>query len=747
MEDAGLRAAGWGVRGNSLRLKADDACAVVDISAGTASLHEAQRQARKAVAPCVIVQLGRRSFQLIEPLVISSADSNTHWIGEGAEITTGYDVPPDAWTHTTANGVAAVHMNASLLVNRSHWGTFTLSNGLEDGHLSMLIKLRDVWRPMTVARWPNVPFDYRDAPPVNWSTVAATDCAPSNGSCLDFTWAATTDRPTRWVKAAAEGRLFLHGFFTALWEDSRGQIQNVDVAARRLRSTVTNPQQMGGVNNESVWYAYGMHEELDTEGEYIVHEDTGMLSAVLPAECVGPDGGVVCETRLLPDIKKLHFQACLIVGHAYLTALNCSMAGMIQVIDAGNITLQGLNLTGSFGSGVTVFGSTNVTIESCAVNNHNEGVVVGTLANTNKTSSNVSLLRSEIGFTRGASSRWTGGNRSALTPSGFLIEQNRFHDFGLYKYVISPGVVAGGVGTVIRKNEFRSALHMAILFGGNDHVIELNDVHHVTTVTYDAGAIYAGRDLSSRGTVIRWNRLHHLDAKAPCDSHTSCAKMAIYMDDWEGGNTVVGNIFYKVQTGFMSNCGGDFNFSNNLFVEAELAIRQIGEDLATAWWAASTAEFLYMLLHLVPFEGAVWVSRYPELAARFSAWTNATQPPLGTTAPLGNTFATNAVVDTATPQAWACQTCPVKANTTQPCWVPGIYPDNWRPNASDGMFSLAFPWTTNATMFDIRPGNVKMANPGFAAPDPGGELNFTLRPDSPLFKLGWQAIPEHEIGP
>ncbi len=89
----------------------------------------------------------------------------------------------------------------------------------------------------------------------------------------------------------------------------------------------------------------------------------------------------------------------------------------------------------------------------------------------------------------------------------------------------------------------------------------------------------------------------------------------------------------------------------------------------------------------------------------------------------------------------------MKANTTAPGWVPGIYPENWRPNASDGMISLAFPWTTNATMFDIRPGNVKMANPGFAAQDPGGELNFTLRPDSPLFKLGWQAIPEHEIGP
>ena len=48
---------------------------------------------------------------------------------------------------------------------------------------------------------------------------------------------------------------FLHGFFAALWEDSRGQIQEVDVAARQLRSTVTNPQQTGGVNNESVFGA------------------------------------------------------------------------------------------------------------------------------------------------------------------------------------------------------------------------------------------------------------------------------------------------------------------------------------------------------------------------------------------------------------------------------------------------------------------------------------------------------------
>lgn len=36
-----------------------------------------------------------------------------------------------------------------------------------------------------------------------------------------------------------------------------------------------------------------------------------------------------------------------------------------------------------------------------------------------------------------------------------------------------PGVSMNGVGTVVRKNEFYSSYHAALLFSGNDHVIEL----------------------------------------------------------------------------------------------------------------------------------------------------------------------------------------------------------------------------------------------------------------------------------
>jgi hypothetical protein len=88
--------------------------------------------------------------------------------------------------------------------------------------------------------------------------------------------------------------------------------------------------------------------------------------------------------------------------------------------------------------------------------------------------------------------------------------------------------------------------HQALAFSGNDHLIELNSFHHLTSIGFDSGTIYAGRDLGSRGTVIKHNLFHHLNNPAPCNAYSNCGRIAIYIDDSEGGVTVMGNIFYKV---------------------------------------------------------------------------------------------------------------------------------------------------------------------------------------------------------
>ena len=473
-------------------------CAVIDVSKTQATLHDAQKLARAAAAsaPCVRVLLGGRSFRLAEePLVLSAADAHTSW--EGGEITTAVDVPSSSWRADA--GASGSSLDVTGLVDRSEWGAVSGANGIvPSSHLQLLVQTRGIWRPMRIARWPNVPFDYGLVPPVNWTTISKTcPCSggPSGGcdathppsqcgvGCKAFTWATDTDRPARWVTAAREGRLFIHGFFKYMWKDYFAPITSVDTVSRQL-STNLSIGGTYGITNDSFYYAYGLAEELDAEGEYILNATTGELSAILPSECVSPVGAVLCPTRLVPA-SPIGSMSCCVPG-------NCSMAAMVRVIGSHNISLLRMNLTGSMGVGLSVWGSSNITIDSCAINNHlGTGVLVGSAAANfshcstaapARDSYGVRLLRSDVGYTGGGASSFTGGNRTALSPSRFLIENNRLHDFGQAIYTYKPGVGVSGVGVTVRKNEFRSSYHVALLFSGNDHLFELNDFHHVTTI-------------------------------------------------------------------------------------------------------------------------------------------------------------------------------------------------------------------------------------------------------------------------
>jgi hypothetical protein len=51
------------------------------------------------------------------------------------------------------------------------------------------------------------------------------------------------------------------------------------------------------------------------------------------------------------------------------------------------------------------------------------------------------------------------------------------------------------------------------------------------------------------------NYFHHINHLSLCNAETSCIRAAIYVDDFQGGVTVSGNIFYKVFTSFFSNQG------------------------------------------------------------------------------------------------------------------------------------------------------------------------------------------------
>lgn len=234
--------------------------------------------------------------------------------------------------------------------------------------------------------------------------------------------------------------------------------------------------------------------------------------------------------------------------------------------------------------------------------------------------------------------------------------------------------------------------------------------------------------------VIRHNLFHHLEtdapAPSPCNAATSCIRQAIYIDDYESDVNITGNIFFAMENGFFSNKGSAFNFANNLFYEVGLPIRQSGAATFRPG-PPDGVDGIFQALHAVPFTGPLWSARYPMLASRYGKWTVASQPPPDSATPLGNTMHLNAVVNSTGPTPWETQ-------------------HGWTVNVRH-VFSLESkyydPSGINRARFDVDSTNVMIADPHFASSDPGGLLNFTLRLDSPLYKLGWQTIPADDIGP
>jgi len=245
------------------------------------------------------------------------------------------------------------------------------------------------------------------------------------------------------------------------------------------------------------------------------------------------------------------------------------------------------------------------------------------------------------------------------------------------------------VGHRAAHNLIHNVPHEAIGFRGNDHLIEFNEIHSVCYESNDAGAIYAGREWTMRGTVIRHNYLHHISG------FQGRGDVGVYLDDTFCGTTIYGNIFYRV-TQSTGICGGQDNtIENNVLVECSPAVYVDARGMG--WAKVYTVEGgehrMYEKLRAVNFQNPPYSVRYPKLATILEG------NPL---VPEGNIIARNV------------------------CWG-----SRW-----DEIEAVARPYL-------IIEDNLVDEDPHFV--DAEG-LNFHLRDDSPAYALGFKRIPIEEIG-
>jgi hypothetical protein len=431
--------------------------------------------------------------------------------------------------------------------------------------------------PQTLARWPDLGSDPKT------SVVALS--AP-NGMTFGY----VGDEPSHWSQPA---EAFLHGLWGYDWADDHLPIAALDTT----NHTITLGEMSGyPLKDGQPFYAENILEELTVPGEFYLDRTTGLLYLWPPDGASGQD--TVVSLLDGPLVR-------LAAGAAFVTwqdlTLEDTRSTLLEVQGSHDVLLSGLLLRNSGTTAVTISGNKNV-MHGCEITGTgDEGVTV------------------------------SGGDRKSLTAAGNVVEQTHIHHWARFDWMYKAGIHLSGVGNIVRHNLLHDAPHAAILYGGNEHLFELNEIHHVCQSTSDAGAMYSGRDWGARGNIIRHNFIHDIQSWRSSNVH------GIYLDDTLAGIRVEGNVLYKVAAAALKHGGGrDDIMINNV-------IARCATGLATdARGSGRETKFnLVAKLDAVGYQMEPWKSRYPACAAIPDSWDLVSAPGALWLYPQGSIFSRN----------------------------------------------------------------------------------------------------------
>lgn len=507
-------------------------------------------------------------------------------------------------------------------------------------------------KPMTLARWPNEGF-VKIAGLVEPDTVNIRGTKGSKtGKFMYEGLAPGGDQPKRWVQ---EKDAWVHGYWFWDWSDERQKIESIDMEKHVI--SVVPPYHGYGYRTGQWFYGMNILAELDAPGEWYLDRETGILYFWPPA-----------------PIEK---------GRAVV-----SMADrLINLNGVSYMAVEGMICEACRGTAIVMKDCTQAKVAGCVLRN------LGGKAIEIEGGSRDSVVACDIYGTGSSGVNLRGGERLSLIAAGHVAENNHIYHYGRWTRMYTPAISLDGVGNRAAHNLIHDAPHMAIGFGGNDHVIEFNEIHDVCLESNDAGAIYAGRDWTMRGTIIRHNYLHDITGF----EGRGC--VGVYLDDMFCGTKIYGNVFYKVTRAAFIGGGRDCTVENNIFVDCEPSLHI---DARAMGWASDQVDTtMTERLKAMPYTGELWRQRYPELVGILQD-----EP----AAPKGNVVARNIS------QGGRWDEVESKAR-------PYItFQDNWRQPS---------------------PGGLVDQDPLFKGTPP---KTFELRDDSPAYKLGFKPIPFEKIG-
>lgn len=374
----------------------------------------------------------------------------------------GMDVPASAWKPWSggAQGVVVANLTAALGLTPTEFSSIVGGGGLGSCNNNRM-QLYVGTSPMTLARYPNVNLT---SGYWQWDSIA---------SVVDVNKAFTYsgDRPAQWAAHPnpnpAANPMFVHGYWTFGWADSRVAVSAIDTATRTI--TVAQPP-VYGFKAKARWYAFNVLAELDQPGEYFLDVASGSLYFMPPA---GFDPATMAATVSVVTTGIIMNT----VSHVHLDGIAMSH-GQLQGVDAvnvANVSLSNCDFSAQGEVGVSLRGADSVLQSSSVTDVGCKNVVV------------------------------EGGDLTTLAPGNVTVRSSVLRRNSLWTRTYTPAISWGGCGNSYINNTISDGPHTAILGGGNNNLFQGNDISHYCYEVTDAGAYYSGRNWARRGNRIVGN--------------------------------------------------------------------------------------------------------------------------------------------------------------------------------------------------------------------------------------------------
>jgi hypothetical protein len=409
-----------------------------------------------------------------------------------------------------------------------------------------------------------------------------------------------TTRPARWTQAKDP---WVHGLFYFDWADCHENVTAIDTAGQTMTLGASPAY---GIKATQLWYAENLLEEITVPGEWYLDRTSGDLYLWPPSSLTAAT--IVVSTLTTP---------------------------LLEIQGASNVTFRALTLEAGRAQLVDVSKGTNISL--LGVTLRNAGTAGATLDGTN-----VGVSYAHLYGTGGQGISLSGGDRPSLTAGNNFVEDSNIHDFGRWSWMYQPGISLNDDGNRASNNKIHDSPHAAILYGGNNHTIELNDIYDACQYTADAGAIYSGRDWGARGNVIRNNYLHAIN------SFLSTDVSAIYLDDCLSGILVQGNIVDGVGSfGVLHGGGRDDIMTDNVLARCGNAALSADARCFTGLSQGAPNDTpgdswnLLAKLEAENYQKDPWASAFPACAAIPDDWNTIIAPDGGWLLPQGSEFSRN----------------------------------------------------------------------------------------------------------